>query len=188
MEIVKEKTVCFTGHRPEKISDIVGGYGPALDAIKSMLYYQIYQAVEEGFDCFISGLARGVDIWAAQFVIELKNKFPDVKLICARPFAEHNKGFTGDALWKLKNILNNADEIVDVSEEYSKNCYRKRNYYMVDNSSRLIAVVDNYRSGTGQTINYAYKKGIDVRIINVKDYAIYEVGEKFQKPSLFRFT
>ena len=41
---------------------------------------------------------------------------------------------------------------------------------MVDNSSLLVAVVDNYRSGTGQTINYARKKGIPVHIINVKDY------------------
>ncbi len=188
MEIIKEKTACFTGHRPEKITKVVGSCGPALDMIKSMLYYQIYQAVQDGYDCFISGLARGVDIWAAQYVVELKNRFPQIKLICAKPYAKQNSGFKGEELWQLKNILHYTDEIINVSEEYSKDCFRRRNYYMVDNSSRLIAVVDDYKSGTGQTINYANRKRIDVRIINVKDYASEECCEKFQNPSLFRFT
>lgn len=33
-----------------------------------------------------------------------------------------------------------------------KRLYRLRNQYMVDRSSKLIAVVDDYKSGTGQTI------------------------------------
>ena len=48
---------------------------------------------------------------------------------------------------------------------------QKRNYFMVDNSSKLIAVVDDYRSGTGQTIRYAENKGIDVSIIDINKNA-----------------
>lgn len=39
---------------------------------------------------------------------------------------------------------------------------------MVDNSCRLIAVVSDYKSGTGSTIRYAEKQGVPVRIINAK--------------------
>ena len=63
--MTKEKSVCFTGHRPEKLP----GYGEMnnslLNMIKSMLYYRIYLAAQSGYEYFISGLARGVDLWAA---------------------------------------------------------------------------------------------------------------------------
>ena len=78
MTYLREKTVCFTGHRPEKLP----GYGEtenaSLNVIRSMLYYQIYQSAEEGYKYFISGLARGVDLWAAEYVLEVKNRFPDI--------------------------------------------------------------------------------------------------------------
>ena len=44
---------------------------------------------------------------------------------------------------------------------------QKRNKFMIDNSSRLIAAVSSYRSGTGQTIRLAEKAGIDIDVINI---------------------
>lgn len=177
METIKEKTVCFTGHRPEKLPG--GSYAGdiRLNMIKSTLYYQIQLAIEQGFEFFINGLARGVDIWAAQYVIELRRQYPDIKLISVMPFRNHSKGFKGKDLYDLNLVINNSDEVICVSDEFSKDCYRRRNYYMVDNSSRLIAVVENFRSGTGQTINYARKKGIDVKMINVTDFTKKINGE-----------
>lgn len=168
----KEKTVCFTGHRPEKLP----GYGEtenaSLNVIRSMLYYQIYQSAEDGYKYFISGLARGVDLWAAEYVLEVKNRFPDIKLICAKPFAAHGENFKNQDLWSLSNVIEKADELICVSESYSRDCYRLRNQYMVDRSSKLIAVVDDYKSGTGQTINYARKQGLKINIINVNNYIL----------------
>ncbi len=170
MDIIKEKTVCFTGHRPEKFSGNSGIGSPAIKMIKSMLYYQIQLAIDDGFDNFISGMARGVDLWAAEYVLELKRKYPRIKLFCAVPFKDHYKGFRGTELYAFNNVINSADAVINVSEKYFKGCYSKRNCFMVDNSSRLIAVVENYRSGTGQTISYANKSGIDVKIIDVNNY------------------
>lgn len=188
MDIIKEKTACFTGHRPEKLSSVVGSEGPALEMLKSMLFFQIQQAIEDGYECFISGLARGVDLWAAEYVIEMKKKYPNVRLVCAMPFEAHSKGFRGADLWSLRNVLDNADEVVVVSKEYSKFCYKNRNYYMVDNSSRLIAVIDDFKSGTGQTVNYARKQGIDIRMINVRDYASENCCKKYQNPFQYKLT
>ncbi len=41
---------------------------------------------------------------------------------------------------------------------------------MVDHSGKLIAVVSDYRSGTGATIRYARKQGIEVREIDAKTF------------------
>ena len=56
---------CFTGHRPEKLrqteKDICKG-----------LEREIQSAICNGIHVFISGMARGVDIWAAEIVLRLR--------------------------------------------------------------------------------------------------------------------
>ncbi len=188
MEIIKEKAVCFTGHRPEKIVSVLQGDEAALRMLKSMLFYQIHKAIEDGFEYFISGLARGVDIWAAQYVLELKKKYPKIKLIGAKPYEEHGRKFKGQDLWELTNVISGADMVVDVTGDYSRDCYSKRNRYMVDNSSRIIAVVSDYKSGTGQTISYANKKKLDVKLIKVDDFVSENYCENLQKQGIYRFT
>lgn len=64
-------------------------------------------------------------------------------------------------------ICNNADAVVYTSDAYTADAFKKRNYFMVDNSSKLIGVVAEYKSGTGQTIRYAKKKGLECRIIDL---------------------
>ena len=98
-------------------------------------------------------------------VIGLKDKSPDIKLICAVPYNGYGKSWVGVDKWDLNIIFEKADEIVTVSQEYSKYCMKNRNEYMVDNSSKLIAVVSDYRSGTGQTIRYAERQGLSSKII-----------------------
>lgn len=57
--------VCFTGHRPEKLTRSEA-------ATRKDLEIQICQAVADGLNVFITGMARGVDIWAAQIVLMLQ--------------------------------------------------------------------------------------------------------------------
>ncbi|MCM1227427.1 MAG: DUF1273 domain-containing protein [Clostridium sp.] len=167
--MTKEKTVCFTGHRPEKLPGYKDPDSGILDMIKSMLYYRIYSAAQAGYEYFISGVARGVDLWAAESVLEIKKKFPRIQLICAKPFAAHGSSFRGKDLWTYNNVIDRADEVVCVSDKYSYSCYKARNYYMVDRSSCLIGVVSDYKSGTGQTIAYARKSGLKISLIKTED-------------------
>ena len=70
---------CFTGHRPEKLFLIDS------EIIKE-LEKEICRAVADGFTTFISGMARGVDIWAAEIVLKLRKKNKQIHLICASPY------------------------------------------------------------------------------------------------------
>ncbi len=167
----KDKTVCFTGHRPEKLP---GGNEPDcafIQMLKSMLEYHILLAVQEGYRYFISGLARGVDLWAAEMILELKKKNSDIKLIGAIPFPEQSNSFRGTDLWTYNNVVQKADKVVCISGAYSRDCYKLRNYFMVEHSSYLIGVVSNYRSGTGQTIKYAKKQGLKLAVIDANEMA-----------------
>ena len=151
----KEKTCCFTGHRPEKLN--LGE-----NEIVLRLKTAIKQAINEGYTTFVSGMAQGIDIWAAECVIEEKMKNKEIKLCCALPYGSFGKGKTAEQKNLYKKILDNADYIKVVCENYSKSCFQLRNIFMVDMSSKVIAAYNGCYGGTRNTVNYAEKKGVNV--------------------------
>lgn len=160
------KTVCFSGHRPEKLPDGGSDNSQVIRTIKSILYKEILDSIDNGCTTFVTGLARGVDLWAGEMIMELKAQGMPLKLVAAAPYRTHGNSFKGRDRFVLGNIFLKADEIVYVCENYSRDCMRQRNEYMVDRSDKLIAVVSDYRSGTGQTIRYAERKRLEIKIIN----------------------
>ena len=70
---------CFTGHRPERLSI-------PESKVKAALQKEIRLAIADGINVFITGMAPGVDIWAAEIVLELRKKEElSLKLIAASP-------------------------------------------------------------------------------------------------------
>ena len=149
---------CFTGHRLQKLTRPV-------DDIKVDLENEILQAIADGYRTFITGMARGTDIWAGKIVIRLKDRFPDIRLIAAIPFPSFYEGW--DAAWreKYEKLLSAADLVKIISEEYRDNVYQQRNEWMVDHSSRVIAVYDGSAGGTRNTIRYARSSGVSVKCL-----------------------
>ena len=148
--------VCgFTGHRPEKLTL------PEVQ-VQQLLREQILQAVEDGFHTFISGMARGVDIWAAELVLQLRAQRPELRLVCACPY----EGFetSWKQLWRerYRSCLQQADEVHYICPRYSRACFQVRNQWMVDRAGRVIAVFNGEAGGTKNTIEYAERKCVEV--------------------------
>ena len=146
---------CFTGHRPEKLTRT------EKDIVRD-LEKEIRQAIADGLSVFITGMARGVDIWAAQIVLSLRNSGYDIKLICACPYDGFESGWSKDWQKQYKEILAAADYVKYVCEGYSRSCFQIRNEWMVNHAARVIAVFNGEKSGTKNTIDYAAKAGVPV--------------------------
>lgn len=151
--------VCFTGHRPEKLNQ-------PESVIIEKLEAAIRQAVADGMNVFISGMARGVDIWGAEIVLKLKKEGLDVKLICTIPYRGFESMWRRDWQQRYWTILNNADFVQYMYPNYKRSCFQDRNEWMVNHSSRVIAVYNGQPSGTRNTIEYAKKKGVPVVLCN----------------------
>lgn len=164
--LLKDQTLCFSGHRPEKLPRGGDISSREVRTLMSKLFVEIENSYIKGYRNFVSGVAKGVDIWAAKYVISMKLTNPEIKLICAVPYRGYGDGWKDGDKSDLTWIFENADEIEYISDEYSKTCMKLRNEYMVDRSSKLIAVISDYHSGTGQTIRYAQKNNLDVSIID----------------------
>lgn len=146
---------CFTGHRPEKMAMTEN------QAIKE-LEDAIRQAIDDGFSVFISGMAPGVDIWAAEIVLRLRDKenLP-IKLIAANP---HPNFIDRWPEWKKRyiTVMEAADITRDICDGYKRGVYQIRNEWMVDHSARVVAIWNGKPSGTKNTVDYANRKNVPV--------------------------
>ncbi len=161
------KTVCFTGRRPQKLPWGYDEKDERCIKLKTKLREHIATAISEGATHFISGMALGVDMWAAEIIIELKKSLPGLTLEAALPHRKQSAGWTSHHRSRYDTILKHCDKITCVSENYSHYCMMKRNQYMVDLSDLVIAVTDDFSGGSGKTVLYAKSKHVPVRIINI---------------------
>ncbi|MDE6727494.1 MAG: DUF1273 domain-containing protein [Oscillospiraceae bacterium] len=150
--------VSFTGHRPEKLP-FFGEDDPLCVELKKRLRDQIEQLIEDGAEEFCTGMARGVDIWAAELVLELKSAYPGLRLTAVIPCPEQADRWVSDQKTRYQSILEQCDKAITTSPSYTKGCMQKRNKALVDMCDVLVAVFDGTRGGTMQTVNYAKSKG-----------------------------
>ena len=163
ISLQKTKCCAFTGHRPEKL-----GY-PESDercaALKERLRSLIVKLIEEdGVTHFISGMAQGVDMYAAEIVLELKKQYPQITLECAIPYERQAVRWLEALRNRYFSIAERCDQETMLQRQYTPDCLRKRNQYMVDHADIVLAVWNGSPSGTGQTVWYARETGKPVWI------------------------
>ena len=155
----RKHRLCFTGHRPEKLHSDEA-------TVCAVLEGSIDAAISDGFRTFITGMARGVDIWAAEIVLARRAQNQDIRLICALPHPDFEKLWSAHWQERYNAILQQADLVREICPAYSKASYRIRNEWMVDHSARVIAIYNGATGGTAKTIAYAERNGVEVRRYN----------------------
>ena len=144
----KEHCCCFTGHRPEKLTR-------SEFEIRIDLETEIQNAIVDGYTTFITGMARGVDVWAAEVVLQLRQNGQPIQLICAVPYEGFEVSWTAEWQQRYRTVLQSADAVNYVCVSRCRGCYHIRNRWLVDHSSRIIAVCNGQPGGTRNTIDYA---------------------------------
>jgi uncharacterized phage-like protein YoqJ len=169
--ICREKTCCFSGHRNRDLP--FGGDRTVLGMrnLVSTIQLAIETAASQGCDTFISGMADGIDLICAESVHDMIEHGRRVKLICALPYKDQFKEMTSSRDWYIYRMLTAKYPCVTVSVGYDRGCYRLRNSFMVEHSSKLIAVLRHKETGSGtlQTVRMAAKAGLDMHVIKLDE-------------------
>ena len=160
---MRKKRCCFTGHRPEKLK-------LPEEIICNKLSQSIESAINHVKTTFICGMARGIDLWAGQAVVEKKMTHPELKLICATPFVGFERQWSMNWQQLYTLVLSHADYKVAISKRYDPGCFQRRNEWMVNHSSLVIAAYNGERGGTKNTIRFA--KAAAVPIHNIFDLTL----------------
>ena len=124
------------------------------------------QIEENGVTHFITGMAIGVDMFAAEIVLGLKSAYNGITLECAIPCETQAEKWSEALRDRYFDIASKCDKETLLQQRYTPDCMHKRNRYMVDQADYIIAVWNGKPSGTGKTVQYAQQQGKPVRVIN----------------------
>lgn len=149
----RQKSVCITGHRT--IEDY---------SLRKDTEQRLKTLVECGYSTFYVGMAVGFDTLCFQILEKLREE-NDIKIIACIPCPSQPERFSFSQKKEYFRMVESADEKVVLSQSYTPYCMQKRNQYMVDNSSVVLAYLRRNSGGTANTVNYAKRNNIPVEIV-----------------------
>ncbi|MBQ8075796.1 MAG: DUF1273 family protein [Oscillospiraceae bacterium] len=163
----REITCCFSGHRPMKLPWGMRETDERCVAAKQWIAEQLEELYGLGYRHFICGMAIGCDTYFADEVLNLRNRYGDVKLDAAIPCADQASRWNNKQKLKYAELLEACDSIKIFQDHYTKDCMMRRNTYMVDRSSVLLACYNGRPGGTMSTLVYAKREGLAVRMLEL---------------------
>ena len=162
-----QKICAFTGHRPQNLPFRFNESDERCVKLKAALKAEIIRMIEEkDVTGFISGMAIGIDTYAAEIVLELKAKYPQITLEAGIPCETQAVKWKEADRNRYFGIIGRCDKERLLQTHYTADCMQKRNEYMVNKANFIIAVWDGTGSGTGNTVRYAKAKGKEIVILN----------------------
>lgn len=151
-----DKTCCFTGHRPQKLPFGFREEDAQCMHFKSVLCSEIKRMIcFYGVTHFISGMALGTDMFAAEAVLKLKMNYPHITLEAAVPFEGQYLCWSSALQMRYHRLLAQCDFVTVLQQKYDAHCLERRNRYMVDRADYVLAMWNGTPGGTANTICYA---------------------------------
>lgn len=170
---MNEKTCAFTGHRPQNLPFGFDEADRRCRKLKKVLKKQILGLIKnENVTHFISGMALGVDMYAAEIVLELKARYSGITLESAIPCGSQSAKWPKAMRERYSDIVSRCDIQTLLQTDYTPDCMDRRNRYMADKSDLLIAVWDGGAGGTGNTVRYALSLGKPVIVIDPRNFSV----------------
>lgn len=167
MELHREYTCCFTGHRPDKLPWGMDESDPRCVALKATIAREIEGLYRRGWRHFISGMAMGADLYFAEAVLSLRERCPGLTLEGAVPCQSQADRWPESERRRWRKVLDAADLETVVQRKYDRWCMHRRDRYIVDRSSAILAAYNGTSGGTLYTLNYAVGKGLDILLLDL---------------------
>lgn len=154
---------CFTGHRPNKLPWGYQEQDPRCLSLKRRMMDAVEIAYGQGYRRFLCGMAQGCDLYFCECALALREKHPgQVTVEAAIPCPGQASSWPAAARTRYKALVAACDLETVVSDRYTAYCMHRRDRYMVDHSSLMIAAFDGTSGGTWYTMEYAMKQGLSI--------------------------
>lgn len=181
------QTACFSGHRPNAFPEKTMLGCATIDLLKTLIAGCIELALQDGFRYFLDGLAEGVDLWAAEYLLYRKQhgRVP-MHLIAVEPCLHYLESRRSGKK-EMMQYVEYADALVTIPFQ-GKYSFLRRNDYMLEHSRRLICMICKQDGGTAYTLKQAVKDRKEIHCMDIGDqnllfqFALYFLVKEWEVP------
>ena len=158
----RQSACSFTGHRPAKLPWGYREEDPRCLLLKRRIRDAVEAAYQEGYRHFLCGMAMGCDLYFCECVLALRSRHADVTVEAVLPCPEQADSWPEAERRRYRALVDACDDETMVARRYTAGCMQRRNRYLVDHASLLIAAYDGSAGGTRNTIQYALERGLQI--------------------------
>lgn len=146
----KIKACCGFGHRQ------------VFENISESLYNAVLEAAAQGCVKFYTGAMGQFDSLFSSAVRKAKRSYPNIKLICVKPYMTKEINESGDYLYSLYDDIIIPTELADI---HPKSAIPKRNRLLVDWSDVVIGYIKRQYGGAYTALKYAHSQEKEIIMI-----------------------
>lgn len=180
------QVLAVSGYKPHELG-IFNEKHAYLEYLKMALNKKLRQLIEEyDIHWIITSGQPGVELWAAEGVIEFKKEFPNLKLATLAPFFEQQERWGEPTKQLYEQVWQQSDYKDYISKRKYENPaqLQQKNQFLIDKSDAFLVLYDELTEGTPKYyISCAKKKqeAMDYPVIYLTPDEIEDVVRETQE-------
>ena len=180
------KSLYITGYRPHELG-IFNDKHPGVPIIKKALENQLRILIEDGLEWIVISGQQGVETWAAQVVLELKNEYPAIKYSIITAFLEQEKNWNEHKQETYMHIVRKADFVTSVTKRPYEAPWQfiEKDKFIIDNTDAALLVYDEENEGSPKYVLHLIQKYMEqhdeYELLMINAYDLQMVAEEMQQ-------
>jgi uncharacterized phage-like protein YoqJ len=181
------RRVLITGYKATELG-IFSLKHPGIAIIKKAIKKQILSLIDDGLEWVIVSGQWGVEVWAAEVVIELKQSYSNLQLAVITPFLEQEENWNEEKKEIYTSVLQNADYVNSVSKKKYEGGwqFKEKNKFLLRNTDGMVLVYDEENPGSPRFMKeLAARRGLEVNypIISINAFDLQSIVDEEQMNS-----
>jgi uncharacterized phage-like protein YoqJ len=166
------KSVLITGYKATELG-IFSLKHPGIEIIKKAIKKQVIALMDEGLEWIVVSGQWGVELWAAEAVLELRSTYESLRLAVITPFLEQDEKWSDEKKRIYQSVIQQANYINSVTKNKYTGPWQfaEKNKFLLRNTDGIILVYDEDNEGSPK-----YMKEQAQKHALSRDYPIYSIN------------
>lgn len=142
-EVIYLKRLLISGYRSYEMN-IFNQTDPKYLYLREFLKERMTRFIEEGVEWFVIGGQLGVELWAGEIILELKEEYPNVQLAIILPYTSFEENWNEANQALFKKVTHQADYVnFSSNKDYESPGQLKGNQvFMIRNTEGAFLIYD----------------------------------------------
>ncbi|WP_316570048.1 DUF1273 domain-containing protein [Neobacillus sp. YIM B06451] len=175
------KVVAISGYKPFELGIFKKDH-PSAEFIRAAFRKELQGMAESGLEWVLISGQLGAELWAAEAVFELQERYPELKLAVITPFLNQEEKWNEANREWYESILLGAEYVDSVTRKNYESPvqFRLKNQFFIEKSDSLLLLYDPEKEGSPKFIYEMAqrKEGYPIRLITF--YDLQEIVEEEQ--------